>query len=91
MGRSLAGLVAHLAFLPETFFRPAKGMAVPAPPFLNGMGSGAPTMGGVSDLLSRAAWRVTRSPVCSWSDRGRARDRAGLQRVRDNFLPVLAD
>ena len=42
------------------------------------------------DILSRTAWRTARSPACSWSDRGRARGRAGLHHVRDTCLPLLA-
>ena len=44
----------------------------------------------VSDLLSRTEWRATRSPTCSWSDRGRASDRARRLRVREPGLPSPA-
>ena len=37
----------------------------------------------MSDILSRTSWRTSRLPACSWSDRGRASDHAGVQRVRD--------
>ena len=45
----------------------------------------------MSDILSRTSWRTSRLPACSWSDRGRARDHAGVQRVRDDGLLMLAD
>ena len=52
------------------------------------LGGGIPIR--VSDLLSRTEWRATRSPTCSWSDRGRASDRARRLRVREPGLPSPA-
>ena len=44
---------------------------------------------GVSDILSRTAWRTARSPACSWSDRGRARAALGFITSETLVFPCL--